>query len=118
MKKKPWWISPSIAIYSSSKVDIIIFIWVNLFLKGCLIENGVYICNGNDIYELEVEDGQNECAFQCALTEGCVAWTLRVSDSNCWLKSDSSCKGTEKGWVTGSKACGSTSTYLQILLIS
>merc|ERR1719226_263182 len=40
------------------------------------------------------------------MTEGCVAWTLNVHQSYCWLKSDDSNKGEAEGWTTGIKACG------------
>ena len=57
-----------------------------------------------------MENGTEECAAQCALTEGCVAWTLNVHQSFCWLKSDDSNKGEAEGWTTGLKECGA-STY-------
>jgi len=74
---------------------------------GCVIETGVYISAGNNVGQLHVENGTEECASQCALTEGCVAWTLNVHQSYCWLKSDDSNKGEAEGWTTGIKACGS-----------
>ena len=58
---------------------------------------GVYIGRGNNIavggkWWFVVENGQNECASQCTLTEKCVAWTFNISSSSCWLKSDDSIK--------------------------
>jgi len=75
--------------------------------NGCVIETGVYIYSGNNVGKLHVENGTEECASQCALTEGCVAWTLDVHQSYCWLKSDDSNKGEAEGWTTGIKECGS-----------
>ena len=94
---------------------------------GCLIETGVYICSGNNVRKLELGDGygelgirirngemgdgQKQCAMQCALTKDCVVWTFHAPSALCYLKSDDNCKGTEFGWITGNKDCG-TSKYL------
>jgi len=78
--------------------------------SGCVIETGVYIATGNNVGDMYVENGIEECASQCALTDECVAWTFNVQSSYCWLKSDDSSKGEEEGWTTGTKACG-LSTY-------
>ena len=88
-----------------------------MFLKGCVIEPGVFICAGNDLRTLTIsnkEAGEEhyECAMQCASTEGCVGWTFSIATLRCWLKSDDSCKGNLDGWISGNKDCGSSSTYL------
>ena len=67
-----------------------------------------------------MENGTEECASQCFLTEGCVAWTLKVQSSHCWLKSDDSNKSNKdegEGWITGLKECGA-STYPSTLSVS
>ena len=81
---------------------------IDSFLKGCIIEMGVYIGAGNNVgvQGIVVENGQNECASLCALTENCVAWTFNISSSSCWLKSDDSIKLNADGWITGTKECG------------
>ena len=88
-----------------------VFLIINLidsFLKGCIIETGVYIGAGNNVGfgGTVVENGQNDCASLCALTEKCVAWTFHISTSSCWLKSDESIKANADGWITGTKECG------------
>ena len=85
---------------------------IDSFLKGCIIEIGVYIGAGNNVggQGFVVENGQNECASLCALTEECVAWTFKVSGSRCWLKSDDSSKSNAHGWITGIKECGNRGT--------
>ena len=81
-------------------------------LEGCIIEKGVYIGTGSwTIDQFRVTGGQNECSSRCALTNKCVAWTYKVSDLYCWLNSDDSSKGQSDGWITGTKACGSTGNY-------
>ena len=76
-------------------------------LKGCKIETGVYISGdvGNVGY-IQAKNGQYECASKCASTDGCTAWTFKVSNSGCWLKSESSNTGRADGWITGTKSCG------------
>ena len=54
-----------------------------------------------------VKNGHDECASNCDSTDGCVAWTLKISESYCWLKSACSDKVRKNGWITGTKACGS-----------
>ena len=63
-----------------------------------------------------VKNGQDECASLCASTEECLAWTFKVSESSCWLKSDDSSKGNADGWITGTKECGNRGMFeLQVL---
>ena len=86
---------------------------IDSFLKGCIIEIGVYIGAGNNVggQGFVVENGQNECASLCALTEECVAWTFNAWTFNasiCWLKSDDRIKGNADGWITGTKECGNS----------
>ena len=87
-------------IFINNKIDL-------SFLKGCAIETGVYISEGNNVVAggMIVENGQNECAWLCSLYEECVAWTFKVSWSKCWLKSDDSSKGKDDDWITGTKEC-------------
>ena len=77
-------------------------------MKGCVIETGVYIAAGNNVGVggVVVKNGRNECASLCASTEECIAWTFKVSESRCWLKSDDSSKANADGWITGTKGCG------------
>ena len=70
---------------------------------------GVYIESGNEVKHLANVD-EKDCALQCSLTEGCIAWTFRISSSQCWLKSDDSQKRKGKDWITGAK-CGVPSKY-------
>ena len=77
---------------------------------------GVYIGAGNNVgvQGIVVENGQNECASLCALTEECVAWTFNEHFENvsrCWLKSDDSIKGNADGWITGTKECGNKGMF-------
>ena len=82
-----------------------------LVLKGCKIETGVYISgDAGNVGYIKAKNGQYECASKCASTDGCSAWTFKVSDSGCWLKSDSSKKGRADGWITGTKSCGEGSS--------
>ena len=97
---------------------IILLIIINnkvyiFFLKGCVIERGVYITAGNNVGVggVVVKNGQNECALLCASTEECLAWTFKVSESSCWLKSDDSSKGHADGWITGNKECGNRGMF-------
>ena len=57
-----------------------------------------------------VGKGQNECASRCAVTKECVAWTFKVSESRCWLKSDDGSKSNADDWITGTKECGNRGT--------
>ena len=89
---------------------------IDSFSKGCIIQMGVYIGRGNNIavggkWWFVVENGHNECASQCTLTENCVAWTFNISSSSCWLKSDDSIKVNADGWITGTKECGNRGMF-------
>ena len=75
--------------------------------KGCAIETGVWIAEeGNKVGYMEVKNGPAECASKCTSTNGCIAWTFKVSYSGCWLMSDSNHKGEKDGWISGTKSCG------------
>ena len=77
-----------------------------------MIETDVFIYAGNNVKDMFLaENGPDECASQCALTSGCVAWTFRISESYCWLKSDDSEKGQAGNWITGTRSCGFRSKY-------
>ena len=104
-----------IYIYSISSFFTYFIIYSNWILddlKECILETGVALLgHGKNVGKVGKTSGHIECALRCASTDGCVAWTFRVKNSYCWPMSDDGQKGKLKGWITGTKACGSTGNY-------
>ena len=100
----------SFEFQSNLTIDHIPFILICLVTKGCSIETGVWIAEeGNKVGYLIAKKGPFQCAKNCALTNGCIAWTFDVSFSGCWLMSEDynpNHKGEKDGWISGTKSCG------------
>ena len=73
-----------------------------LFLPGCLTE-GAYIDGGRNTPGGRAlpSSGRADCARKCREDSQCQAWTMRMDNNLCWLKTTSEGTTSSEAWVWG-----------------
>jgi len=70
---------------------------------GCAIAEGAYIDGGRNTAGGRAlqSNGRRDCARKCRNDSNCKAWTMRVDNNLCWLKTTSEGTTPNQNWVWG-----------------
>merc|ERR550519_2298049 len=70
---------------------------------GCEITEGTYINGGRNTKGGRAlrSEGRRDCARRCRDDSTCKAWTMRLENNLCWLKTTSEGTTPNKNWVWG-----------------